>query len=322
MELAKLLRNFKNKRVLVVGDLMLDRYIWGNVSRISPEAPVPVVDVVDDTFMLGSAANVANNIVSLGGRATVVGVTGSDRAADVLEALLDEKRIERHLFREDRPTTVKTRVIAHNQQVVRFDRENRDRIGGRTLKAVLETVQDIIGEHEAVVVSDYKKGMVSAGLMRGVLKAAKGKFVSVDPKVGHFHLYKDVSLITPNLAEASRGAAVEIIDDRSLLRAGSALLAKLNVKAVLITRGEDGMTLFEKKGHTHIPTLARRVYDVTGAGDTVIAAFSIARAAGATSKEAAVIANHAAGIVVGEVGAAAATPEQMRKSFKSKRNSV
>jgi D-beta-D-heptose 7-phosphate kinase/D-beta-D-heptose 1-phosphate adenosyltransferase len=317
MNLKGIVRNFRNSRILVIGDLILDRYIWGKVRRISPEAPVPVVEVTDDNFMLGGAANVANNIIALGGQATVAGVAGKDRAGDVLTQLLDEKGIESALFEDTRPTTIKTRVIAHNQQLVRFDKEESKRISEKALENLVTFVQHAAGEHTAVIVSDYKKGVVSRELIRRILKTPKQKrkFLAVDPKVGHFHYYKGVSLITPNLIEASQGSGVEIKDEPSLIKAGKTLMNRLACGAVLITRGEEGMSLFEKDRITHIPTVARHVYDVTGAGDTVIAAFTLAYASGATLREAAIIANHAAGIVVGEVGTAVVTPEKLRQSL-------
>ncbi|HWR59487.1 MAG TPA: D-glycero-beta-D-manno-heptose-7-phosphate kinase [Thermodesulfovibrionales bacterium] len=322
MKIQDIIRNFRNSRILVIGDLVLDRYIWGRVSRISPEAPVPVVEVTDDNFMLGGAANVANNIVALGGKVTVVGVAGKDRAGQVLGQLLDERGIVHEIFEDSRPTTMKTRVIAHNQQVVRFDREDRKGISGGILRDIRSFLKHAVHEHSAVIVSDYKKGLVSQNLIREILKAVKPKkkFLSVDPKVGHFHFYKGVGLITPNMAEASQGSGVEIKDEKSLIRAGKTLLSRLSCGAVLITRGEEGMSLFEREKITHIPTAARHVYDVTGAGDTVIAAFTLAFASGATLQEAALIANHAAGIVVGEVGTAVVTPEKLIKSLRVTRN--
>lgn len=320
MKLQDIVRNFRNSRILVIGDLVLDRYIWGKVSRISPEAPVPVVEVTDDNFMLGGAANVANNIIALGGEVTVAGVAGKDRAGQVLTQLLKDRGIGCEIFEDSRPTTIKTRVIAHNQQVVRFDREDRKGISGGILKEITSFLKHAVHEHAAVIVSDYKKGVVSRALIREILRPVKQmrKFLAVDPKVGHFHFYKGVGLITPNVAEASQGSGVEIKDEKSLVRAGKALLRRLSCGAVLITRGEEGMSLFEKEKITHIPTAARHVYDVTGAGDTVIAAFTLAFASGATLREAALIANHAAGIVVGEVGTAVVTPEKLQESLSGK----
>ena len=318
----KILKAFKKTRVLVIGDMILDRYIWGRVSRISPEAPVPVVEVTDENFLLGGAANVANNIISLGGHATIVGLAGEDRGGEILTGLLEERGIGcEGVLSSPRPTTVKTRVIAHSQQVVRFDREDRDRVDGKALRNLLRYITAVIPGHDAVIISDYKKGIVSPELVREVMKRAKRKniFVSVDPKVGHFHCYKNVSLITPNVLEASLASGLEIRDEMSLLNAGRILLRKIPCDSVLITRGEHGMSLFRKGQVVHIPTAAKNVYDVTGAGDTVIAAFTLAHAAGASMENAAVIANHAAGIVVGEVGTAVATLDQLRKSLRLNR---
>jgi D-beta-D-heptose 7-phosphate kinase/D-beta-D-heptose 1-phosphate adenosyltransferase len=316
----KILNGFKKKRILVIGDIILDRYIWGKVHRISPEAPVPIVEVTHENFLLGGASNVANNIVSLGGRATIIGVAGCDRGGDILRKMLEQRGIRFDgVFWSSRPTTVKTRVIAHSQQMVRFDREDKDRIAGKVLKGLLDYIRNEMSGHDAVVISDYKKGVVSAELVREILKQARPKniFVSVDPKVGHFHVYKKVSLITPNVVEASVASGVEIRDEKSLVTAGRTLLRKISCGAVLITRGEQGMSLFRKDKVVHIPTAAKNVFDVTGAGDTVIAAFTLAYAAGASMEGAAVIANHAAGIVVGQVGTAVVTPDQLRKSLGS-----
>ena len=318
MDHKKIIRGFKNKKILVIGDIILDHYIWGRVSRISPEAPVPVVEVTRESFLLGGAANVAHNIVSLGGRASVIGINGEDIAGEALMNILRQRGVNcEGIFTENRPTTVKTRVIAHNQQVVRFDREDRKYVDGKILKGILKYINSVLFQYDAVIVSDYQKGMISRELIRDIVKKAKPKemFIAVDPKVGHFDFYKGVSLITPNLMEASSGSNIDIRNDRELLRAGKSLMKKLSCKAVLITRGEQGMSLFEKGKVTHIPTVARKVYDVTGAGDTVISAFTLSSASGANMEEAAVIANHAAGIVVGEVGTAVATPEQLLESF-------
>ncbi len=314
-----ILSEFKKKKILIIGDLILDRYIWGKVNRISPEAPVPVVEVTDENFLLGGASNVANNIVALEGHATIVGVAGNDIAGGILMKMLEERGIQCGgvFWGSTRPTTVKTRVIAHNQQVVRFDRENKDKVDGKVLKGLLEYIRSAIPNHDAVIISDYKKGVVSSKLVAEVLKCSSPEniFVSVDPKIGHFHYYKNVSLITPNVMEASIASGIEIKDEKSLVNAGRALCKKISCDAILITRGEYGMSLFEKDKVVHIPTVAKNVYDVTGAGDTVIATFTIAYAAGASMKEAAVIANHAAGIVVGEVGTAVAKIDQLRKSL-------
>jgi D-glycero-beta-D-manno-heptose-7-phosphate kinase len=324
MAFTDIINGFKDKNILIVGDMILDRYILGKVNRISPEAPVPVVDVTSESYMLGGAANVANNIIALGGNVTVSGVIGKDRPGDVVRELLAEAGIRSDgLIEDNRPTTVKARVIAQNQQVVRFDREDCRKLDGKPLAEFLEYIRKSLPQFDAVIISDYRKGVVSAPLVKAIVKFARQNktFVAVDPKVGHFHLYKNVSIITPNIMEASQGSGIEIRDESSLLRAGRALLAKLACKSVLITRGEEGMSLFEREGRsvriTHIPTVAVKVFDVTGAGDTVIAAFTLAHVAGASLHDSAIISNHAAGIVVGEVGAAVTTPERLIRSLKT-----
>ena len=322
MNYREILTEFKKRKILIIGDLILDRYIWGKVGRISPEAPVPVVEVTKEEFLLGGASNVANNIISLGGHATIVGVTGKDTAGEIIVRMLKEKGVHcEGVFCSSRPTTVKTRVIAHNQQVVRFDREKKDVVESKVFRLMLEYIHSSVRNHDAVIISDYKKGVICPELLREVLKHTKTRkiFVSVDPKIGHFHWYKNVSFITPNVVEASIASGIEIKDEKTLIRAGRALLKKILCDAVLVTRGEFGMSLFKKDKVIHIPTVARHVYDVTGAGDTVIATFTLSHAAGARLEEAAVIANHAAGIVVGEVGTAVVTSDQLRKSLRANR---
>ena len=314
----KTLNEIKKKKILVIGDLILDRYIWGKVSRISPEAPVPIVEVTAENYLLGGSANVANNIASLGGHATIVGVAGHDRGGEILTKILTERGIQSDgVFRSSRPTTMKARVIAHSQQVVRFDREDKNKVEGKLLKNILDYLHSEIPGHDAVIISDYKKGVISAELVEKVLKESRPKniFVAVDPKIGHFHCYRKVSLITPNIHEASSASGIEIKDEKSLINAGKALLRKLACSAVLITRGEHGMSLFRKDKVVHIPTVAKNVFDVTGAGDTVIATFTLAYTAGASMEESAVIANHAAGIVVGEVGTAVITLDHLLRSL-------
>jgi len=318
MGYQKILASFKKKKILVVGDVILDRYIWGTVRRISPEAPVPVVEITDENFLLGGASNVAHNVVSLGGQATVVGVAGRDRSGDILREILKEKGILCNgIVQDARTTTVKTRIVAHSQQVVRFDRENRDKVDGKSLTMMLDYLQEAIPSHDAVIISDYKKGVVSQRLVKEIVRSAgkKNVFVAVDPKVSHFRFYKGVSIITPNLKEASSASGIEIRDEKTLIQAGKTLLKKIACKAVLITRGEHGMSLFEKSHVVHIPTVAQQVFDVTGAGDTVVATFALAHVSGADMEQSAVIANHAAGIVVGEVGTAVVTHKKLANSL-------
>ena len=319
--LLKYLGRFSETSLLIIGDLMLDHFIWGKVSRISPEAPVPVVDISHESMMLGGAANVLNNIVSLGGKAAICGVIGRDEMGQRLVHELRLKGVETGgvIVEESRPTTIKTRVVAHSQQVVRFDRENKGDIEGSTEKLILDYARNKDHAISGIVISDYAKGVVTKRLVSGLVKVARERGIplAVDPKVSHFDFYKGVTIVTPNNLEASQAAGMDISDEGSLHAAGRKLLDRLKGDAVLITRGEHGMSLFERgKDPVHIPTVAKEVYDVTGAGDTVIAVFMLALAAGAGMREAAVIANHAAGIVVAEVGTATVKPEQLKRALK------
>jgi D-beta-D-heptose 7-phosphate kinase/D-beta-D-heptose 1-phosphate adenosyltransferase len=306
--------------MMVIGDVMLDRYVWGLVSRISPEAPVPVVDVHDETSRLGGAANVATNVMSLGARCRLVGVLGDDAVGRDLRDRAGRMGVAVGGLVVDpgRPTTVKTRVIAHNQQVVRTDKESRREVEGSVQEALLSNVMDGLRECDAVLVSDYGKGVINKDLLEKLIPAARAanKIISVDPKETHFRNYERVSLITPNQFEAGGAMGRRIDNEENLLEVGWEIMKLLKSDALLITRGADGMSLFEKDGSvSHFPTVARKVYDVTGAGDTVICAFTLALCAGATMAEAAQVANHAAGIVIREIGTASATPGQLIASF-------
>ncbi len=319
--MKNLFKNFSNTGILVIGDLMVDQYIWGKVKRISPEAPVPVVDVTEENLLLGGAANVAHNILSLGGKVFITGTIGSDDTGKILVNKFKEKGFDPDgiVIDENRPTTVKTRVIAHNQQVVRFDREVKSDISKSTLKSILNYVKDCLPEIKGIIISDYCKGLITRSLIKKVIEIAGPKvFITVDPKIGHFDFYKGTSLITPNINEASLGSGIDIEDDKSLVAAGNILLKKLKCRAIMITRGEEGMTLFEKSGRvTNIPTCAREVYEVSGAGDTVIATLTLCHSAGLSLKDSAIIANHAAGVVVGKIGTAVATRQEISKSMKT-----
>ncbi|MBI5379077.1 MAG: D-glycero-beta-D-manno-heptose-7-phosphate kinase [Nitrospirae bacterium] len=314
----ELIERFPRTRLLVVGDIMVDRYLWGKVSRISPEAPVPVVDVASESLRLGGAANVVHNIVTLGGKASLCGVIGRDEMGRRVLEDLQEKGVstEGVVVVEERPTTLKTRIIAHSQQVVRIDQEVREETGDGTIALLLEQIRKQLPALGGIIISDYCKGVVGASLLRSLIAMSqeRGILVAVDPKVRHYSLYQGSTVITPNLEEAAQGSGIHIDGEESLLRAGVAILKQLGCQAVLITRGEQGMSLFRREGSvTHIPTVAKEVYDVTGAGDTVIGAFTLALAAGATFEEAAHLSNYAAGIVVGEVGTVPVTREQMRE---------
>jgi D-beta-D-heptose 7-phosphate kinase/D-beta-D-heptose 1-phosphate adenosyltransferase len=283
---------------------------------------VPVVEVSSETFHLGGAANVAGNVRALGGEAVVAGVVGDDAAGVRVRRALAEGGIEDALSVADggRPTTVKTRIIAHHQQVVRADREVAHDVTGSLERALLEKVRAALPSCRAVILSDYQKGVVTAGLMRSVLAAARrcGVPVLVDPKVRHFALYRRVAVVTPNQAEAEQATGVRIRGEADLVEAGARILRRLQCLAALVTRGEHGMTLFEPaRRPLHIPTAAREVFDVTGAGDTVIATLGLAMCAGAKLAEAARLANVAAGVVVGKLGTATASPEEVLVALES-----
>jgi D-beta-D-heptose 7-phosphate kinase/D-beta-D-heptose 1-phosphate adenosyltransferase len=321
--MKSLFQKFKNTGILVIGDVIVDQYIFGKVKRISPEAPVPVVEVSGENLLMGGAANVANNIASLGGKVFISGVIGRDEMGSMLTQKMREKGINTDglVIDSGRPTIVKTRVIAHNQQVVRFDREDKSGINRNIQSSLLKQVKDRLHDIKAVIISDYCKGIITKSLIKNILRIVGSRiFVAVDPKTGHFNYYKDVNLITPNLDEASAGSGIDIKDEETLIAAGRALLKKLRCNAVLITRGGKGMTLFERAGKvTHIPTFARDVYDVTGAGDTVIATFALYHSAGAKLNDAANFANHAAGVVVGKIGTAVATRQEVMENIKRRK---
>ena len=311
-----LLRAMQGRRALVVGDVMLDEFIWGKVGRISPEAPVPVVEVTGESFHVGGAGNVARNVRSLGGDVTLVGVVGKDHAAERLWQELDDCGVTPALCASEngRPTTVKTRIIAHHQQLVRADREHSDDIPAALESKLIASVREALPRCQVLVLSDYQKGVVTPRLMKETLALARRHKVPVlvDPKVRHFALYRGVALVTPNQLEAEQASGVRIQTPEDLRTAGERILKLLRCEAVLITRGEAGMSLFVPgKKPTHVPTAAREVFDVTGAGDTVIATLALARAAGAGLEEAARLANFAAGVVVGKVGTATASPEEV-----------
>ncbi len=316
----KIINKFSKARVLIIGDLILDEFLWGDVSRISPEAPVPVVWVRSESFMPGGAANVANNIKALGAEVHLAGVVGMDERGRILTDELRDKGIDVSgiIIDEERPTTLKTRVIAHKQQVVRIDKEKMHGINRGPIDEIIDYVKMIINEIDAIIIEDYGKGVVTPHLLEGVLKLAKKhkKIVNVDPKEEHFHYYKNVTTITPNHHEAHQAIGLKIKED-SLNKVGKILLNKLKCEAVLVTLGEDGMQLFEKKGTvTHIPTVAQEVYDVSGAGDTVISVFTLALSSNASMLDAAYISNIAAGIAVGKVGISVLTQKELLARIK------
>lgn len=319
---AEILSQARDCRIVVLGDVMLDEFIWGDVTRISPEAPVPVVNIQRESTRLGGAANVLANVSALGANAKVIGVVGADAAAEKLRdglrqtggAQTDAMLIED----ENRPTTIKLRIIAHNQMVVRADREQRGHVNGQVEARIIKTAREAIEDAQALVVSDYDKGVITQKVLSEVLPLAYGRIpVLVDPKIRNFDAYRPANLVTPNHHEALRVANLEEDNDETLQQAARMIRNRLNCDAVLITRGECGMMLVE--GDTppvFVETAAQEVFDVTGAGDTVIATLAAALAAGASMTEAAVLANQAAGIVVGKVGTATASAEEVLDSLE------
>ncbi len=309
-------RDFRNKNIIVLGDLMLDRFIWGSVSRISPEAPVPVVEVKTETTCLGGAANVAGNIHSLGGAPIPLGVLGDDfegrRLREEFRAI--GSPVSGLIVDKNRPTSIKTRIIAHHQQVCRADREDRSPISVSVLARVAERFKAALPSANAIIVSDYAKGLISPPLLRKTLPPARAarKIICVDPKITNFAVYKPATVITPNSQEAERASGIPVSGTADLVRAGKKILRESGIEHLLITRGEEGMVLFERNsGVTYIPTVAREVFDVTGAGDTVIASLALGLAAGLSILPAAVLSNIAAGIVVGKLGTATVSPDEL-----------
>lgn len=294
---------------------MLDQFVWGSVRRISPEAPVPVVEVTRETTHLGGAANVAHNLWALGGAPQVIGVVGDDHPGRLLDQELRRLHPEPGLINDEaRPTTVKTRIIAHHQQVCRTDRESDVALGDRAGRAVMAAVDRWLADADGIIVSDYAKGVISGPLMQHVMRRARtgGLFVCVDPKVRNFGWYRGATVITPNQHEAEAVAGVAIRDEGSLRAAGKKILLQTGCRYLLITRGEAGMALFLSPSQViHIPAVAREVFDVTGAGDTVIATLAMGLAHGAAIADAARLSNFAAGIVVGKLGTASVTAEEL-----------
>lgn len=309
-----IVQNFKNKRVLVLGDLMLDKYIWGHVARISPEAPVPVVEVDKDTSSLGGAGNSCRNLESLGAFPLLVGVVGDDSEGEWVKKNVPDSR---GIFVDkSRPTTVKTRIIAHHQQVVRVDLEKKRAIPSQIEEQIFNFIQK--EQYDGILISDYNKGTLTVALMKKVLLSAQQKKIPVfvDPKIENISLFSPVTLITPNHFETEKIVHHECSTDIQVEKAGKKILSKISTLYLIIKRGEQGMTVFEKgEKALHIPAVAKEVYDITGAGDTVIATAALALLSGSSIQEAAVLANTAAGIVVGKIGTASVTSEELLASL-------
>ena len=319
-KLLRILENFKDKKILVIGDIMLDKYIWGDVSRISPEAPVQVVNVMKETYEAGGAANVANNVSALTGKAFMAGIAGNDEAKNILLGELSKKGIntEGIFLDKNKPTTQKVRIIGKSQQLLRVDYEKKEHAHKDIEDKMISFLNKIIRIVDVVVVSDYAKGVITPAICNKLIHMAEehSKAIIVDPKPKHKDLYANVTLITPNNAEASEMTGIED-GDEAVLEMGAQLLKYLNAN-VLVTRGEKGMSLFEKDGNaTHIPAKAKEVYSIIGAGDTVVATIALAIASGADLKEAATLANIAAGIKVGKIGTASVSIEEIKGEIEN-----
>lgn len=323
-ELIGHIDRFPSSRIMVIGDMILDEYVWGDVARISPEAPVPVVDVTMETKRLGGATNVLNNINSLGGKCFICGVVGNDEWGKYLIDKIGELGIntEGIIIDNTRQTSIKTRVVARNQQVVRYDRETKRALNHEVMKKLLKTIDANLHDLNAIIISDYGKGVITSRMISAIKEIVSGSsvIVAVDPKPENFRHYKDVDIITPNHHEAATFCGFAINDDESLTRAGEYILDKLKCRSVLITQGKDGMTLFESgEEPCHIPTVAQKVFDVSGAGDTVISTLSLGLSSGMNRISAALISNFASGIVVGEVGTSTVTARQLKEAIKGRK---
>jgi len=315
-------KNFLNSdhrpRLLVIGDLILDEYIWGAVSRISPEAPVPILETKSENLTLGGAANVANNLVALGCEVHLVGAIGQDEKGDKLLTLIEEKGISsKGIFRfVHRPTTSKIRVVAHNQQVLRIDKEDNRPITEETENRIIKYINKALPDMDIVICSDYRKGILTEKVFSAVSHRAKNskKRVIVDPKSSDFELYKGATVITPNQFEVEKAVPIKIQDKVDLDRAAEYLLNLTHAEVLLITRGKDGMTLYPNKAKpVDIPTQAKEVFDVTGAGDTVVSVLAMALAVGFNPEDSAWLSNMAASIVVGKVGTAVVTLNEINE---------
>lgn len=321
-KIVKVINEFNKRNILILGDIMVDKFVQGTVSRISPEAPVPVVEVKKETSLPGGAGNVANNIAALKAKVFLVGVIGNDSAGENLKQELDKNSIIVDGIFTDiyRPTSVKTRIIAQHQQVVRVDWETKDEISGSIREKMFDYVHKILPQIDAIILSDYGKGVVKPKILKEVISLAnKNRIpVTVDPKIEHFLSYRKVTCITPNLQEAVSGMRIhKAQNEKEIHVLGKNILNRLGCQSVLITRGEKGMTLFEKgKKPFHIPTRAKEVYDVTGAGDTVISVLTLGLASKLSLRVSAEIANYAAGVVVGKLGTATVSPEELKQNIK------
>ncbi len=317
--IEKLVKEVKNKKIAIIGDIMIDKYVWGSVNRISPEAPVPVVDIDHEMERLGGAANVGNNVAVMGGIPLVCGVIGKDNNASKMLSLFKEQNFMTEGIIEDksRVTTVKTRVIANNQQVVRTDKESKIGIAKEIENKFLKNFEEIIPSVDGIIIEDYNKGLITEEIIKNVTRLARkyNKIITVDPKYNNFYEYNNVTVFKPNVKETEEAVGFKMVDDERVKVAGKMLMSRLNCENVIITRGSKGMMVFSGTGTiNNIPTTARKVHDVSGAGDTVIAVLTMMLTAGCSIMEASTIANHAAGIVCSEVGVVPVEPEKLMET--------
>jgi len=319
VKLNSLRNNFSGKKIAVVGDMMLDCYFWGDVKRVSPEAPVPVVEVENEFFRFGGAANVALNILKLGGIPFPIGTIGKDNDGKIFTSLLDgANMVSEGVFEDDsRPTTAKTRVIAGKQHVVRIDKESKQNISDTTEKKLFEYLSSKISDLDGIILQDYNKGVLTQTFIKNIIELANDKniLITADPKFNNFFEYKNVTVFKPNRKEAEDILGMKLQSGENIIKAGKTILERLNAQYVLLTLGAEGVVVLEKnKPEKRMPTKARKIADVSGAGDTVIATLTIALAAGADIIEASYLANYAAGIVCEEVGIA---PIELEKLFET-----
>lgn len=312
------INNFKDVKALVIGDLMIDEYIWGNVDRISPEAPVPVVCIQKETHKLGGAGNVMHNLVSMGAKVSAIGTAGTDRTGNMIFEKLERLNIDTDgiISESLRPTTRKTRIIASNQQVLRIDKEIKKNINADTFEKIVKNIKNKICDINLIIISDYDKGLITKELVQHVVKLTKQHNILTlaDPKSLNFSRYDSVSTLTPNKKEAGLAANIDIISKKDIMAAGEIIMEKVHLKRLLITCGKDGMVLFERNIEPYIiESQAQQVFDVSGAGDTVISLLGLGLATGATFKESAMVANAAAGIVVAKLGTATVSVKELKE---------
>ncbi|HNX00356.1 MAG TPA: D-glycero-beta-D-manno-heptose-7-phosphate kinase [Candidatus Cloacimonadota bacterium] len=318
--LKSIMDGFKKKKILVIGDIMLDHYIHGSVDRISPEAPVPVLEVKREEYRLGGSANVAENLITLGAEVCIIGIVGNDQPGKQILKQLKGKKIDTQgvFVSEERPTTVKTRIIANQQQIVRIDKEKHEDIPSSMEKTILGKVISLINTYDAVIMEDYNKGLLTEHMIESIISLCNKskKLVAVDPKFKNFFAYRNCTVFKPNFSELQKNLGIMIETEDQFQEAVAKLEERIKAKYLIITRGEKGLTVFSKGSKVvSIPTFAREIFDVSGAGDTVISTLTLGLAAGCDIETAALIANHAAGVVCGKIGTSVAKSNEIIESF-------